>query len=395
MGVKEEYDTLKRQRTTTKGKFTRKVTLCKEGLDRGDQLSVLKSNYEEVLEAFTCLESKNDELITLICDNKLDDTVEQEAQQYILDCERTRNDLRAKIGKIDNDQKATDKPKVKVKKFEPPKFEGNLRDYPTFKEDYKNLVKSMYGTDPYALKMCLGGEALQAVKGSEGNYEEMFKRLDDKFGNSRKIVDLVISDLKSLKKTDGDTKGFIKMVDQVEQCWLDFKKVNLADELNTANVVSHIEKVLPSLQKREWVIKAEEVSVTSELFPELLKFLQKERRVLEYMNSNIRNSSAENKVLVHNVNGTFENNTDSDLVKLVKKMGEEQQVKNKEFESCIVNLTEMVKGANHKAESKGGGCLLHSSTGHDITDCYKFKGFSSKDRFEMVKNNGICFMCLR
>ena len=48
--------------------------------------------------------------------------------------------------------------------------------------------------------MCLSGEALQAVKGSEGNYEEMFQRLDDKFGNSRKIVDLVISDLKSLRK---------------------------------------------------------------------------------------------------------------------------------------------------------------------------------------------------
>ena len=315
-----------------------------------------------------------------------------------MDCERARNDLCSKIGKIENDQKSLDKPKVKVKKFEPPKFEGNLRDYPTFKEDYKNLVQSMYGTDPYALKMCLGGEALQAVKGSEGNYEEMFQRLDDKFGNSRKIVDLVISDLKSLKKiTDGDTKGFIKMVDQVEQCWLDLKKVNLSDELNTANVVSHIEKVLPSLQKREWVIKAEEVLVTSELFPELLKFLQKERKVLEYMNSNIRNSSGDSKttLAVHNVNSTFENNTDSDLVKLVKKMGEEQQVKNKEFESCIVSLTEMVKGASHKAESNGGGCLLHNSTGHELTDCYKFKGLNSKDRFEIVKSNGICFRCLK
>ena len=396
MGVQEEYDTLKRQRATTKGKFTRKVTLFNEGVDRGDHLSVLKSNYEEVLEAFKCLECKNDELINFVCDNNLDAKLEEEAQQYILNSERVKNDLRAKLGKIENDQKDTDKPKVKVKKFEPPKFEGNLRDYPAFKEDYKNLVKSTYGTDPYALKMCLSGEALQAVKGSEGNYEEMFQRLDDKFGNSRKIVDLVISDLKSLRKiSDGDNKGFIKMVDQVEQCWLDLKNVNLSDELNTANVVSHIEKVLPSLQKREWVIKAEEVSVTSKLFPELLKFLQKERKVLEYMNSNVRNSSGDNKVTIHNINSTFENNTDLDLVKLVQKMGEDQQVKNKEFESCIVNLTEMVKGANHRTESKGEGCLLHNSAGHDLTNCYKFKGFGSKDRFEMAKSNGICFRCLR
>lgn len=113
------------------------------------------------------------------------------------------------------------------------------------------------------------------------------------------------------------------------------------------------------------------------------------------MNSNIRNRSSDNKATLHSVNSTVENDTESDLVKLVRKMSEEQQVKNKEFESCIVNLTEMVKGANHKAESKGGGCLLHNSTDHDITDCYRFKGCNSKDRFEIVKSNGICFRCLR
>lgn len=54
--------------------------------------------------------------------------------------------------------------------------------------------------------MCLGEEALQAVKGAEGNYNEMVKRLDDKYGNPRKIIDLVISDLKTLRKIpDGDT----------------------------------------------------------------------------------------------------------------------------------------------------------------------------------------------
>ena len=70
MGVQEEYDTLKRQRATTKGKFTRKVTLFNEGVDRGDHLSVLKSNYEEVLEAFKCLECKNDELINFVWKRK-------------------------------------------------------------------------------------------------------------------------------------------------------------------------------------------------------------------------------------------------------------------------------------------------------------------------------------
>ncbi|XP_063603426.1 uncharacterized protein LOC134779294 [Penaeus indicus] len=399
MGLQGDLNALKKQRGTAKGKFTRKVTLCKEGIDRGDDLLVLKTNYEEVIEAFKCLECKNDELIQFISDNedKLEDkNLEEEAEQYILDSERLKNELCAKIFMANNEKKATDKPKVKVKRFEPPKFEGNLREYPTFKEDYKNLVQSEYGADPYALKMCLGGEALQAVKGSEGNYDEMFKRLDDKFGNPRKIVDLVISDLKSLRKiSDGDTKGFIKMVDQVEQCWLDLKRVNLSDELNTANVVSHIEKILPSLQKREWVIKASDISVTGELFSELLGFLQKERKVLEYMNSNVRTSTSDSRATVHHVENVVENNSESELVKLMRKLNEEQQSKNREFESCIVNLNEMIKGIKCKENNISIGCLLHNSESHDITNCLKFKGCNSKERFDVIKRNGICFRCLK
>lgn len=69
MGVEEDLDTLKRQRAATKGKFKRKVTLCKEGVDRSDGLSVLRANYEEVLEAFKCVENINDELINFMSEN--------------------------------------------------------------------------------------------------------------------------------------------------------------------------------------------------------------------------------------------------------------------------------------------------------------------------------------
>ena len=56
---------------------------------------MLKSNYEEVFEAFKSLECKNNELINFVCDNNLDDKLEEEVQQYILNSERVKNDLRA------------------------------------------------------------------------------------------------------------------------------------------------------------------------------------------------------------------------------------------------------------------------------------------------------------
>ena len=169
-------------------------------MDRGDHLSASKRNYEGVLEAFQCLESKNDANIDFVSENSLDDQLEKEAQQYILESERVKNEAQALMCKAENEQNSSCKPKVKVKAFEPPKFDGNVRDYPNFKDDFQNLVKNVYGADPYALKMCLSGEALQTIRGAEGSYDEMFERLDDKYENARKIVDLVISDLKVLKK---------------------------------------------------------------------------------------------------------------------------------------------------------------------------------------------------
>ena len=83
----------------------------------------------------------------------------------------------------------------------------------------------------------------------------MFKRLDYKYADNRKLVDVVINDLKNIKPlSDGDSKGFIDMVDKVERCWLDMKRRDLEDEMNTTSMCSYIERVLPSTQKREWVI---------------------------------------------------------------------------------------------------------------------------------------------
>ena len=70
--------------------------------------------------------------------------------------------------------------------------------------------------------------------------------------------------------------------------------------------------------------------------------------------------SARNKVLAHQVNSA-RSGTDSELLSLVRKMSEDQQANNREFESCIVSLTEMLKGTNIKTENHCGGCWLQNN----------------------------------
>lgn len=63
--------------------------------------------------------------------------------------------------------------------------------------------------------------------------------------------------------------------------------------------------------------------------------------MFEYMNYNVRAPDSD-KNSVHYVNNSSDSGRDSDLITLIKQMNEEQQLKNKELESFIVNLTEMV-----------------------------------------------------
>lgn len=79
-----------------------------------------------------------------------------------------------------------------------PVFSGNRREFPKFKEDFTRLVVPTYGKDPYVLKRCLSGDALQSVRGVENDYDAMQERLDQKYGSPRKIVDMVIGDLRAM-----------------------------------------------------------------------------------------------------------------------------------------------------------------------------------------------------
>ena len=67
-----------------------------------------------------------------------------EAQQYILSNEIIRNEIRAEMCEIEADQSYTSTPKVKVKASEVPKFDGNLRECPSFREDFDHLVKCLW-----------------------------------------------------------------------------------------------------------------------------------------------------------------------------------------------------------------------------------------------------------
>ena len=99
-----------------------------------------------------------------------------------------------------------------------------------------------------------------------------------------------IENLSSL--SDGDYVKFIDFVNTIEMCYLDLKRLNCCNEMNTSCMISKIERLLPAVQKRDWVLSKQKLPIGShDNFEKFLDFLIQEKSAMEYMMADIRQKS--------------------------------------------------------------------------------------------------------
>ena len=144
----------------------------------------------------------------------------------------------------------------------------------------------------YVLRSCLTKVPLDIVKNVDDDLDEMWKRLDEKYGKPSKLADVVMYNIKKLRATrEGDDKRFIDLVDIVEKGYRDLLRVGTEREISNTSTVSIIEEKLLKDIRREW---SREVNRTnskveeSNKFPYLLNFLLERKRIIEYESMNLR-----------------------------------------------------------------------------------------------------------
>ncbi|KAK3895180.1 hypothetical protein Pcinc_001040 [Petrolisthes cinctipes] len=132
-----KMDDAKRVRTSERRKLNRAIKLFEESVKQDDPTEILKPAFDEICGAYKRLENANDDFISCIdvsCDEYA--SLLAVAEDYITEVYRLKCKAHSQLlRKIDGDkskQKA-DNTKFIVKKLEPPKFDGQIRLYPTFK----------------------------------------------------------------------------------------------------------------------------------------------------------------------------------------------------------------------------------------------------------------------
>ena len=84
--------TLKKERGTARGRFTRKVNLFMDRHAKGDPFDVLEAIYSEVVSAFRHLEEKCESVITFFEDKDKEEEADG-ARKYLFDCDSDRCEI--------------------------------------------------------------------------------------------------------------------------------------------------------------------------------------------------------------------------------------------------------------------------------------------------------------
>ena len=412
----ERIERTKRERANSKRKLTRKCNAFMNLSERNAPFIVLQETFDDIRDSYKEIANVNDNLTSLINETAQHDVMDSmldDCDAYMKDIEETQDQIRIVFASNMPGNKPKSAEVVRVKPLEAPNFSGNIREYSCFKQDFIRLMVASYGEDPYALRSCLTGPALDTVRGAEDNYHEMLRRFEDVYGDPRKVVDAVIQDIRALKPVvEGDSKVFLVIVEVIERCWLDLNRMGLAAEMDTVSMVSMIERLLSVTQKREWVLRIETRKVTSKnLFSELMEFLLQERRIIKYMDHDLR-TVGKSRNVHHSHCQDITTDDSSSLLNKVRGIEERhaacQQQMTEEIERVNSRLSHLLQAPNGSKGSRSEQtlkklpttsfstrCWVHGTSTHGIERCNVFINMTLIDKQDAVRKAGAYFNCLQ
>tara|TARA_B110001454_G_scaffold196478_1_gene199376 strand:- start:542 stop:6220 length:5679 start_codon:yes stop_codon:yes gene_type:complete len=268
---------------------------------------------------------------------------------------------------------------LKLERMKLPSFSGDVREFPRFKQEFGKFVKPLLKEEDeaiYILKKCLANEALDQVKNVDSSLDEMWKRLEEKFGRTSTIVRHILVDIKSISTVaEGENAKFVKLVNTVESCYRDLERIGMESEMKNSTVVASIEDKLPPTIRSMWSLEVCEDTLRCKdmlkddehnhfsndrnQFPELLNFLLKHRRAIEYGTQDLKRKQS------------------------------------RQVEFSVSHVQDAKPPVEESATQNRKSCWYHHTNKHDITECSMYKSSSVKERWNMIMDYRVCWCCLR
>lgn len=372
----------KLKRTTAKAVFTRYEKRLRTALELEDADTwALTNRYDDFKLRWERVQEAHDAYASQLTEAEETGEAEQWMEEIADRFDKMEIEVGRKLKKLNAEPKAEAAPTananisiaapvksiVKMDRIKFQTFEGDIKKYPEFKAEFMKHVEPQCNKSQQAF--VLKGYLAEAVRAEVSNviddYDKMWERLDQKYGNTGKLVDAILADVKSISLQDTNDANVLQMINVIEKANRDLERLGEHAELRNSTSISIIEQAMTKDMKLEWVkLVASKQCSSSQKFSMLLVFLEDWRNRLEYMGASIRGDSgglaASGK--------TFHAG---------------------ESERRATNQGQMRFSPN---------CWLHKVEGdasqHPIWHCKTFLRMSKQERRQLAIDNKACLRCL-
>ncbi|KAJ8019238.1 hypothetical protein HOLleu_42307 [Holothuria leucospilota] len=253
----------KKKRSVLKGAVTRIVKALHTAIQEGCPVEYVNVLYNDMIEGWKKVQSAHEVVLML------GDPEDAEQEQWITELEDRYNKARHEeikyranrvTAETDTPSRKSEArlPPIQLKKMDMPRFEGDLRKYARFKEDFNKFVIPVTNTDQvtFALRQALGPEPRKILGPIEDDVSKMWERLDEKYDDKIKLVDIIVNDIEKKREVkDGESRKLVAYIDDIEAGYNDLKKAGLEKEMSNSRVVGEIERKLPPSVFGRWLME--------------------------------------------------------------------------------------------------------------------------------------------
>ena len=256
---------------------------------------------------------------------------------------------------------------LKHEKSKLPVFNGDVRKYFIFKDDFKHASESRLSERDTItiLRTCLGTEPAKLIEGISNDLKTVWKYLDQVYGDPRVVSDVVTSDLERFKPIQpGEDHRFCELVNLVRRSYNILKEIKRPQDIDNTHVISLIERKLIREDQRLWARSLNQQKKEPSMST-LLEWLEEE------MGARMRSSAAIRKSNAHAAKQSTVNTV-----------------------SSREGPTAMRHSRNTAKRKEKPACYVCQSQ-HYVDECPRFLEMSASERWKVVKDKKACFCCLK
>ena len=104
------------------------------------------------------------------------------------------------------------------------------------------------------MKSDLSSEIKEDVSSLGDNAAKIWNHLDSKYGDSSKLIDSIMADVKNIMKcSDDNPSETLAMINTIERAERDLTALGMEQEISNSTIVSLIEQTLPSSIEDDWL----------------------------------------------------------------------------------------------------------------------------------------------